>query len=554
MDSNVSLDGSNNFRCLSSDLIAAIPEACASAPIKTQRNQGMHDVGVNNSPDAHTVGPACRTHRDACEEQKGLVRSHGTQTAGAASRRHRNVGEEQKGLVRFCHTKLVAPNQADCIRNQPRDGACVLVVPSQHAPHIHCNRKRFVSSPNGGTGKRSAGSAETLHVEPLPRILHLQVSNASNMSPWQPVTSLQRMCADRGLLLKKKLAKSDSGCCDVYKAVYVTDAIYKHDQITWRYVHAADKTCLSATVLKYLQQQLQAHLHVNTFNNVARIEDLIETPDCLVWVTEQPSGGSLREYFGLDSHSWLSEVTSRKLFKHLVNLAWSCHQQQVLLRHLNWENVGWDSERGLLASEFIFDGCEWMLSELKTEGCSQTPSSPQAPELNSKATLDQEKITVWNLGIILHVLLTGKLPRERAQGGKTHIMLTLSSSASTAVRRLLHRMLQSQPSHRYSLDNVLLHAWLVNDPLQAPPEPMSVTSSDYPFTVPVTSTQSTTSVEAKQPGGGFPARELPVDNQYCKKWINSLPPSSTWRDQNAAAKQQKRCSCIEACYHVCSGS
>jgi calcium/calmodulin-dependent serine protein kinase len=75
---------------------------------------------------------------------------------------------------------------------------------------------------------------------------------------------------------------------------------------------------------------------------------------------------------------------------------------------------------------------------------------------------------VWALGVLLHVLLSGALPfvgsRDRLGDSIVRGQLRLEggewSLVSGGAKELVRGMLQTDPAYRYTIHQVLSHAWI----------------------------------------------------------------------------------------------
>ena len=166
---------------------------------------------------------------------------------------------------------------------------------------------------------------------------------------------------------------------------------------------------------------------------------------------------------------------ARKFFQQIICAVEYCHRHKIVHRDLKPENLLIDNQKNVKIADFG-------LSNIMTDGnfLKTSCGSPNyaAPEVISGKLYAGPEVDVWSCGVILYVLLVGRLPFDddyipalfkKIAAGNFHIPGYISSGAA----RLIRSMLQVHPVHRITIPEIRLDPWFTkNLPpyLQPPPE------------------------------------------------------------------------------------
>jgi carbon catabolite-derepressing protein kinase len=105
----------------------------------------------------------------------------------------------------------------------------------------------------------------------------------------------------------------------------------------------------------------------------------------------------------------MSEAQARKFFQQMISGIEYCHQRQIVHRDLKPENVLLDNDLNVKITDF------GLSSEIIDGTFLQTScGSPNyaAPEVIKGGMYTGPEIDVWSAGVILYVMLCGRLPFE----------------------------------------------------------------------------------------------------------------------------------------------
>ncbi|PVH91077.1 serine threonine protein kinase SNF1p [Periconia macrospinosa] len=224
--------------------------------------------------------------------------------------------------------------------------------------------------------------------------------------------------------------------------------------------------------IQYLQ--LLRHPHI------IKLYTVITTATEIIMVLEY-AGGELFDY--IVNHGRLKEEKARKFFQQIVCAVEYCHRHKIVHRDLKPENL-------LLDDNFNVKIADFGLSNIMTDGnfLKTSCGSPNyaAPEVISGKLYAGPEVDVWSCGVILYVLLVGRLPFDdeyiptlfkKIAAGNYSIPSYLSSGSVN----LIKRMLMVNPVHRITVAEIRQDPWFTKDLpsyLCPPPEDFYDTGAD----------------------------------------------------------------------------
>ncbi|KAF1917575.1 kinase-like domain-containing protein [Ampelomyces quisqualis] len=214
--------------------------------------------------------------------------------------------------------------------------------------------------------------------------------------------------------------------------------------------------------IQYLQ--LLRHPHI------IKLYTVITTPVDIVMVLEY-AGGELFDY--IVNNGRLQEDKARKFFQQIVCAVEYCHRHKIVHRDLKPENLLLDDQYNVKIADFG-------LSNIMTDGnfLKTSCGSPNyaAPEVISGKLYAGPEVDVWSCGVILYVLLVGRLPFDdeyipalfkKIAAGNYSIPNYLSPGAVS----LIKKMLMVNPVHRITIGEIRMDPWFTKDiaPYLEPP-------------------------------------------------------------------------------------
>ncbi len=193
------------------------------------------------------------------------------------------------------------------------------------------------------------------------------------------------------------------------------------------------------------------------------------------------AGGELFDY--IVQHGKMTEDAARRFFQQMVCGVEYCHRHKIVHRDLKPENLLLDDSLNVKIADFG-------LSNIMTDGnfLKTSCGSPNyaAPEVISGKLYAGSEVDVWSCGVILYVLLVGRLPfddeyipslfKKIAQGN-----FSVPNFLSGGAVDLIRRMLMVDPVRRISVQEIRQHPWFVKrlpEYLQLPVEEFFDTGVD----------------------------------------------------------------------------
>ncbi|KAH7337919.1 kinase-like domain-containing protein [Pyrenochaeta sp. MPI-SDFR-AT-0127] len=206
--------------------------------------------------------------------------------------------------------------------------------------------------------------------------------------------------------------------------------------------------------IQYLQ--LLRHPHI------IKLYTVITTPIEIIMVLEY-AGGELFDY--IVNNGRLQEDKARKFFQQIVCAVEYCHRHKIVHRDLKPENLLLDDHYNVKIADFG-------LSNIMTDGnfLKTSCGSPNyaAPEVISGKLYAGPEVDVWSCGVILYVLLVGRLPFDdeyiptlfkKIAAGNYSIPSYLSPGAVS----LIKKMLMVNPVHRITIPELRQDPWFTKD-------------------------------------------------------------------------------------------
>ncbi|XP_056137314.1 SNF related kinase b [Lampris incognitus] len=235
-----------------------------------------------------------------------------------------------------------------------------------------------------------------------------------------------------------------------------------------------DKTKLDVLATSHLLQEVRC-MKLVQHPNVVHLYEVINTPTTLYLVMELAEGGDLYDYI-LRHEGGVAEHTAKRHFAQIVRAVAYCHRLHVVHRDLKPENVVFFPQQGAVKlTDFGFSNLFQPGSMLATS-CGSLAYS--APEILLGEEYDAPAVDIWSLGVILYMLVCGVPPFQETNDSETLVMIldcrySVPEHVSDGCRDLISRMLQKDPSHRASLEEIDAHNWLqgLDNPLLSPEAP-----------------------------------------------------------------------------------
>ncbi|KAK0728677.1 Pkinase-domain-containing protein [Lasiosphaeria miniovina] len=206
--------------------------------------------------------------------------------------------------------------------------------------------------------------------------------------------------------------------------------------------------------IEYLQ--LLRHPHI------IKLFTVIKTPAEIIMVLEY-ANGELFDY--IVQNGKMKEDEARRFFQQMLCAVEYCHRHKIVHRDLKPENLLLDDEYNVKIADFG-------LSNIMTDGnfLKTSCGSPNyaAPEVIGGKLYAGPEVDVWSCGVILYVLLVGRLPFDdehipslfaKIARGSYMVPTWMSPGASA----LIKKMLVVNPVQRATIDEIRQDPWFLKD-------------------------------------------------------------------------------------------
>ncbi|XP_020025997.2 LOW QUALITY PROTEIN: testis-specific serine/threonine-protein kinase 5-like [Castor canadensis] len=320
-------------------------------------------------------------------------------------------------------------------------------------------------------------------------------------------------CLDNGYLLSSK--KIGSGAFSKVYLAYATQERMKHNPKLSSDLRNKHHTMVAIKIVsmakapeefsqKFLPRESSSLNATYKHVNVVQLYETYQNSQRSYLVLELAARGDLLEHINTVSDQrccpGLEEEEARRLFWQwqLVSAVAHCHNVGIVHRDLKCENILLEDQGFLKLTDFGFANCTGLKNSLLSTFCRSVAYT--APEILMSKKYNGKQADLWSLSIILHAMVSGKLPfKEHQPHRMLHLMRRgpiFKPGLSPECRDLIRGLLQLHPHARLGLQQVAAHHWMLPaaqelfSVLGAVPEPQagsqdnteSGTDSMYPCT------------------------------------------------------------------------
>ncbi|KAI7865645.1 kinase-like domain-containing protein [Mucor mucedo] len=193
---------------------------------------------------------------------------------------------------------------------------------------------------------------------------------------------------------------------------------------------------------------------------IVSLKELVILDSYYYLFMEYVNGGQLLDY--IISHGKLKEKQARRFARQIVSALDYCHRNSIVHRDLKIENILISQSGNIKIIDFGLSNLFSPRSSLNTFCGSLYFAAPEL--LNAKAYTGPE-IDVWSFGVVLYVLVCGKVPFDDQNMPALHEkikrgVVDYPSHLSTDCKSVLSRMLVTNPAHRATVSEVIIHPWM----------------------------------------------------------------------------------------------
>ncbi|KAI6503128.1 hypothetical protein MCOR11_001060 [Pyricularia oryzae] len=203
--------------------------------------------------------------------------------------------------------------------------------------------------------------------------------------------------------------------------------------------------------------------------HICGLRDVVRTNFHWYMLFEYVNGGQMLDY--IISHGKLKEKQARKFSRQIASALDYCHRNSIVHRDLKIENILISKTGDIKIIDFGLSNLFAPKSHLKTF-CGSLYFA--APELLQARPYTGPEVDVWSFGIVLYVLVCGKVPFDDQNMPALHAkikkgVVDYPNWLSSECKHLLGRMLVTDPKQRITMAEILSHPWMVKG-YSGPPE------------------------------------------------------------------------------------
>ncbi|ESZ96869.1 serine threonine protein kinase [Sclerotinia borealis F-4128] len=165
----------------------------------------------------------------------------------------------------------------------------------------------------------------------------------------------------------------------------------------------ARKKLISRDMAGRVEREIE-YLQLLRHPHIIKLYTVIKTPTEIIMVLEY-AGNELFDY--IVQHGKMREDEARRFFQQIICAVEYCHRHKIVHRDLKPENLLLDENLNVKIADFGLSNIMTDGNFLKTSCGSPNYAAPEV--INGKLYAGPE-VDVWSCGVILYVLLVGRLP------------------------------------------------------------------------------------------------------------------------------------------------
>ncbi|TVY31070.1 Sucrose non-fermenting protein kinase [Lachnellula hyalina] len=223
----------------------------------------------------------------------------------------------------------------------------------------------------------------------------------------------------------------------------------------------ARKKLISRDMAGRVEREIE-YLQLLRHPHIIKLYTVIKTPMEIIMVLEY-AGGELFDY--IVQNGKMKENEARRFFQQIICAVEYCHRHKIVHRDLKPENLLLDENLNVKIADFGLSNIMTDGNFLKTSCGSPNYAAPEV--INGKLYAGPE-VDVWSCGVILYVLLVGRLPFDDehipslfAKIAKGHYVVPNYMSSGAAA--LIRKMLAVNPVYRATIEEIRLDPWFVEN-------------------------------------------------------------------------------------------
>lgn len=204
--------------------------------------------------------------------------------------------------------------------------------------------------------------------------------------------------------------------------------------------------------------EIQSHLR---HPNILRMHGYFYDETRIFLILEFAARGEL--YKVLQKFQRFDEVTAATYMLQLCHAFQYCHANKVIHRDIKPENLLLS-----LTGEIKIADFGWSVHAPSSKRYTMCGTLDYLPPEMVEHTVYNESVDLWCLGVLCYEFLVGKPPFEAQEATETYarirkLDLSFPDHISSEAKHFIKRLLRKKPNERMSLDDMLVHPWIVHN-------------------------------------------------------------------------------------------
>ena len=198
--------------------------------------------------------------------------------------------------------------------------------------------------------------------------------------------------------------------------------------------------------------------------NIIKFIEKVCSNSKIYLISEYAKGITLKSYMKNQPNQKLNEFKAKKIFIQLIFALSYLHNNKICHRDIKLDNIIIDDKLNIKIIDLGL-GVHFQENKKLNFFCG-TPFF-MAPEIFKKEFYYGPSVDIWSAGIVLYILLCGKLPfKSNNEKNLKQIIcngyINFPNYLSFSVKDLIQKMLCVNPLNRINCNQILKHLWLFN--------------------------------------------------------------------------------------------
>ncbi|KAI3917561.1 hypothetical protein MKW98_021323 [Papaver atlanticum] len=242
----------------------------------------------------------------------------------------------------------------------------------------------------------------------------------------------------------------------------------KRSNETWACKSIAKKRLIIRDDILNVKLEVDIMKRLSGHPNIVNLKEVYEDANYVRLVMELCTGGDLYDFIQTCEAKRLSEFSARHLFQQLLLVIMYCHENGVIHRDLKPENILLATKGSYFSIKLTdFGFATYIQPEEKLRGVFGTRFYI-APEILTGKEYNQTA-DIWSAGVILYILLSGKVPFwgateettfDAIMAAKLHFPSDPWDQISVSAKDLITKILSPYPTKRLTAPQILDHPWM----------------------------------------------------------------------------------------------